>query len=88
MGTNYYLETDACDKCGRGDGPLHIGNSSAGWCFALHVGEDADDDVPCDLMIDRAVSDSTPPEGPTVHACCKACLSDAMLKIDVGPLFR
>lgn len=37
MGTNYYLKTDCCDKCGRGDGPLHIGKSSMGWCFSLHV---------------------------------------------------
>lgn len=37
MGTNYYLFSDACDKCQRGDGPLHIGKSSAGWCFSLHV---------------------------------------------------
>ena len=33
MGTNYYLHP-------RPDGPfepLHIGKSSAGWCFSLHV---------------------------------------------------
>lgn len=42
MGTNYYLHVlkdDACAHCKR---PatierLHIGKSSAGWCFALHV---------------------------------------------------
>ena len=38
MGTNYYLhETMACAVCGRGYVPLHIGKSSAGWCFALRV---------------------------------------------------
>lgn len=37
MGTNYYLETPACPHCGRGDRPLHIGKSSGGWCFGLHV---------------------------------------------------
>jgi hypothetical protein len=37
MGTNYYLHKPACLHCGRGDEPLHIGKSSAGWCFALHV---------------------------------------------------
>lgn len=37
MGTNYYLHENACPHCGRGDEPLHIGKSSAGWVFALHV---------------------------------------------------
>ena len=34
---NFYLRTKACDHCGRGDEPLHIGKSSWGWCFGLHV---------------------------------------------------
>lgn len=37
MGTNYYLHMDVCDCCGRGDKALHIGKSSGGWCFSLHV---------------------------------------------------
>ena len=37
MGTNYYLHSNACEHCGRGDEPLHIGKSSDGWCFGLHV---------------------------------------------------
>ena len=37
MGTNYYLHENVCKCCGRSDPPLHIGKSSAGWCFALHV---------------------------------------------------
>lgn len=38
MGTNYYLhEKPPCPHCGRGYEPLHIGKSSAGWCFSLHV---------------------------------------------------
>jgi hypothetical protein len=37
MGTNYYLYKKVCDKCGRGDEPLHVGKSSGGWCFSLHV---------------------------------------------------
>jgi hypothetical protein len=37
MGTNYYLHTEVCPHCGRSDEPLHIGKSSAGWCFSLHV---------------------------------------------------
>lgn len=42
MGTNYYLKTEpdkTCDHCGhtvKGE-TLHIGKSSGGWCFALHV---------------------------------------------------
>jgi len=52
MGTNYYLypkeqPKTACPACGhffqpsgdyiRETGPLHIGKSSAGWCFSLRV---------------------------------------------------
>ena len=42
MGTNYYTAKavkPACDHCGRfdEDDRLHIGKSSAGWCFGLHV---------------------------------------------------
>lgn len=39
MGTNYYWyeEKKACECCGRPFEPLHIGKSSAGWTFSLHV---------------------------------------------------
>ena len=42
MGTNYYWVEDAppaCPACGHGAPPVrrHIGKSSAGWVFALHV---------------------------------------------------
>jgi hypothetical protein len=37
MGTNYYLHRNLCRHCGRSNEPMHIGKSSAGWCFALHV---------------------------------------------------
>jgi hypothetical protein len=38
MGTNYYWhENSPCPYCGRNDDPIHIGKSSAGWNFALHV---------------------------------------------------
>lgn len=40
MGTNYYLreETDhKCEKCGHVNGEKHIGKSSYGWHFCLHV---------------------------------------------------
>lgn len=41
MGTNYYAQTisDICQHCGRGNESekLHIGKSSAGWCFSLHT---------------------------------------------------
>jgi len=34
MGTNYYLHLDPAT---REPSVLHIGKSSAGWCFSLHV---------------------------------------------------
>lgn len=38
MGTNYYWhEKPACSACGHEADPLHIGKSSAGWCFSLRV---------------------------------------------------
>lgn len=37
MGTNYYLEFNTCPCCGEKKAPLHIGKSSAGWCFSLRV---------------------------------------------------
>ena len=38
MGTNYYATTEQpCPHCGRGGELKHIGKSSAGWCFALHI---------------------------------------------------
>ena len=37
MGTNYYLTSNVCSTCGRGEPKRHIGKSSAGWCFGLHV---------------------------------------------------
>jgi hypothetical protein len=40
MGTNYYLIEAVCAHCKRGSGRLHIGKSSAGWCFGLHVDQD------------------------------------------------
>ena len=43
MGTNYYWhEKDDCSECGRPFEPRHIGKSSAGWCFSLHVYPDED----------------------------------------------
>lgn len=38
MGTNYYLyEKPACECCKRDFEARHIGKSSFGWCFSLHV---------------------------------------------------
>lgn len=38
MGTNYYLhQKPDCECCGRPVEPLHIGKSSGGLCFSLHV---------------------------------------------------
>src|SRR6478609_5246869 len=41
MGTNYYLHENVCPHCGRSDERLHIGKSSYGWVFALHVMPDS-----------------------------------------------
>jgi hypothetical protein len=41
MGTNYYLhERPPCECCRRPFKRLHIGKSSGGWCFSLHVDPD------------------------------------------------
>lgn len=37
MGTNYYLRKKPCPTCNHPEKELHIGKSSGGWCFALHV---------------------------------------------------
>ncbi len=38
MGTNYYwFKEDKCKCCKREYPAIHIGKSSAGWVFALHV---------------------------------------------------
>lgn len=44
MGTNYYFVQNVCAHCQRGDERLHIGKSSFGWVFALHVRSDRDFD--------------------------------------------
>lgn len=36
MGTNYYQVTVLCEHCGNSE-RLHVGKSSGGWCFSLHV---------------------------------------------------
>jgi hypothetical protein len=52
MGTNYYavLEDDVCNHCGRGEAKeIHIGKSSSGWCFSLHVASPSEPKIPSDL---------------------------------------
>lgn len=40
MGTNYYWHPKPrCPTCNRCDEPVHIGKSSMGWTFSLHVGQ-------------------------------------------------
>lgn len=46
MGINYYVAIDTCSHCGRPERTLHIGKSSRGWVFALHVGKNEDDATP------------------------------------------
>lgn len=36
MGTNYYHEVVKCEHCGATE-RTHVGKSSGGWCFSLHV---------------------------------------------------
>ncbi len=37
MGTNYYFKENVCPHCHRSERERHIGKSSAGWCFSLHI---------------------------------------------------
>ena len=37
MGTNFYFETNKWKQCGHAENRIHIGKSSYGWYFALHV---------------------------------------------------
>lgn len=37
MGTNYYVVEDVCPHCNRGADKIHIGKSSGGWPFTVHV---------------------------------------------------
>ena len=37
MGTNYYLMQEKCEHCMATPKKRHIGKSSAGWCFSLHI---------------------------------------------------
>lgn len=37
MGTNYYIRQEICPCCGHAESEYHIGKSSGGWCFSLHV---------------------------------------------------
>ncbi|KKN02386.1 hypothetical protein LCGC14_1118310 [marine sediment metagenome] len=42
MGTNYYIkDVVQCNECGQPNvADYHIGKSSGGWCFSLHVDVD------------------------------------------------
>ena len=44
MGTNYYVNTPACDHCGHQPELIHIGKSSFGWkfCFNSQIFSHAD----------------------------------------------
>jgi hypothetical protein len=37
MGTNYYMERGVCPHCDKSEFEFHIGKSSMGWAFTLHV---------------------------------------------------
>jgi hypothetical protein len=79
MGTNYYFRkplTNYCEHCGRSDPPeeLHIGKSSAGWCFSLHVYPDRDI---CSLADWEALW----PSGTIVNEYGEALSSGEMLQV-------
>lgn len=44
MGTNYYLRSQRCNHCGHLPEDVHLGKSSLGWCFSLHVMPECDID--------------------------------------------
>lgn len=60
MGTNYYFHKNKpCPTCGHPlEEPLHIGKSSAGWCFALKVYPEGNEmtDIPIIKDLDDWVS--------------------------------
>lgn len=80
MGTNYYWEWPAfrCTACGHvePEDRIHIGKSSGGWCFALHVTDDL-----------RSLEDwksfwaAKPGQGRIVDDGGQVLSADAMLKI-------
>lgn len=37
METNYYFQPNGCEHCGHNPDLIHIGKSSYGWNFLLHV---------------------------------------------------
>jgi hypothetical protein len=63
MGTNYYLESHACPHCGHVKEKIHIGKSSHGWMFDLHIypggarRQHSDDEDNEDLLVIRELDD-------------------------------
>lgn len=56
MGTNYYLHAPACPRCGHEEEPpIHLGKSSGGWCFGLHVSPE--DGISCWEDIRQLIED-------------------------------
>jgi hypothetical protein len=71
MSTNYYLLKNRCPHCGREEERLHIGKSSVGWCFSLHVIPGAGINDLCDwkklfvggsAIVDEYDNETTPDE--------------------------
>jgi hypothetical protein len=56
MGTNYYLHAPKCFHCGKEEEPpIHLGKSSWGWCFSLHVSPE--DGIYCWEDIQQLIED-------------------------------
>jgi hypothetical protein len=84
MGTNYYFRkplTNHCEHCGRNDPPeeLHIGKSSGGWCFALHV-------IPENDICSLADWEAIWPTGTIVDEYGDELSPNAMLRVITGRL--
>jgi hypothetical protein len=84
MGTNYYFRkplTNHCEHCGRSNPPeeLHIGKSSGGWCFALHV-------IPENDICSLADWEALWPTGTIVDEYGDELVSNAMLRVITGRL--
>jgi hypothetical protein len=84
MGTNYYFRkplTNHCEHCGRSNPPeeLHIGKSSGGWCFALHV-------IPENDICSLADWEALWPTGTIVDEYGDELSPNAMLRVITGRL--
>ena len=53
MGCNYYLVTNSCKHCHRGDEKIHLGKASAGWAFSFRGYHLSDCELPNSQAIEN-----------------------------------